>query len=174
MKKNKVWLQCPNCKKERWVRHYQTTLPTHTGLCQPCARKEAVKAMQRARGKEGVNTGTFTERGYVLLKLKQDDFFYPMANAKGWIREHRLVMAKHLGRNLHTWEMVHHKGIRYEGIQNKSENLIDNLQLSSADGHNATTQLRNKVQRLEARIKKLEEEQGLVGCPSCTRLEREQ
>ena len=72
--------------------------------------------------------------GYIRIRLLPNDFFYPTARKNGWILEHRLVMAKYLGRNLHSWEIVHHKGIRYLGIENRQDNLEDNLALSSSLG----------------------------------------
>ena len=73
-------------------------------------------------------------RGYIQIKLQPEDFFFPMADRQNYVLEHRLVVAKSLGRNLHPWEIVHHKGIRYSGIENKSDNLEDNLELSNNQG----------------------------------------
>lgn len=55
--------------------------------------------------------------GYVLIK--QDN--HPHADMWGYVREHRLVMERHLGRYLQSNEFVHHKnGIRAD---NRPENL---------------------------------------------------
>lgn len=54
--------------------------------------------------------------------------YLPMARKDGYIMEHRLVMAKHLGRLLERTEVVHHKD------HNTRNNAIENLQLFSSNG----------------------------------------
>lgn len=54
-----------------------------------------------------------------------------------YIREHRLVMEKHLGRKLETWEEIHH--IDGDGLNNDINNLLlttksEHLKLEHKDG----------------------------------------
>lgn len=55
--------------------------------------------------------------------------FHPKCKKNGTVREHRLVMEKHIGRLLHDDEVVHH----INGIKN--DNRIDNLQLMTVSEH---------------------------------------
>lgn len=67
--------------------------------------------------------------GYIQVLLPQDSFFSPMARKSGYVFEHRLVMAQHLGRCLHPWELVHHK----DGV--KDHNDYRNLKLTIRGSH---------------------------------------
>jgi len=75
---------------------------------------------------------------YIMVKLDPTDFFYPMANSNGQVREHRLVMAKHLKRRLHPSEIVHH----IDG--DPTNNSIGNLRLTINTHHSALHQPRYK------------------------------
>jgi len=94
--------------------------------------------------------------GYVLIWLSSNDFFYPMANHLGYVPEHRLVIARSLGRCLHPWEIVHHK----DGIRDHNE--IGNLQLVQEMQHNQITLLENRIRQLSMRTTQLEAENALL------------
>lgn len=63
--------------------------------------------------------------GYVLL-LAPD---HPSADPNGYVKEHRLVMEKSLGRILSRDELVHHKD------ENKGNNDVSNLEVMSRSEH---------------------------------------
>lgn len=77
------------------------------------------KHAEHNRWKGGRN---ITRRGYVETYVTDDD---PMASMrpKGhrYVREHRLVLARHLGRPLEKHETVHH--INGDPLDNRIENL---------------------------------------------------
>jgi len=61
--------------------------------------------------------------GYIYVKVYSDHPYFEMADKEGYITEHRLVVAQHLGRLLERSEPVHHKN------SNKQDNRIENLEL---------------------------------------------
>jgi len=128
-----------------------------TGLCLKCynenekaerAREKARKVFNRRETK--LDDGRKRKAGYILIKLYPDDFFYSMAKKDGYIREHRLIMARHLGRSLHRWEIVHHKN------HIRDDNRIENLQLISEGKHNAYTRLEERIKYLEGTLSEKE------------------
>ncbi len=105
---------CEVCGKKRWV-HLINGKPRRK-RCQHCA---SIKV-----------GGWKSKQGYIFIQLSQNDFFYPMTSARGRIFEHRLIMAKHLGRCLQLWEKVHHKNAV------RDDNRLGNLTIVLEGSHN--------------------------------------
>ena len=150
-----IWTACLDCGKERWQELYHGE-PRNL-RCRICANKDATKraklsACNRAENNKGWKGGRIIRAGYIEIKLQPDDFFISMTNQQNYVSEHRLVMAKHLGRCLHRWEIVHHKNHK------RDDNRIENLQLVSDDRHKQISILENENRRLKARIAELEKE----------------
>ena len=144
-----IWAACPDCGKERWV-ELEGGKPRNL-RCRACAQKGSLHS--RWKGGKFV-----ADKGYILIKLSPDDFFYPMAKSNGYVLEHRLVVAKALGRNLHSWELVHHKHDKYPAgsKEDKADNRYpENLQLVSDDRHTQITILEKKITRLQKENKEL-------------------
>lgn len=135
---------CLDCGKERWVQFIKGS-PIRS-RCRKCAgiiNGIGVRYDKCRNWKGGRRKNT---RGYIQILLQLDDFFHSMAN-RSYVLEHRLVMAKHLGRCLHSWELVHH----LNGV--KDDNRIENLQIVLVDKHNQMTILENRIYLLEAKVK---------------------
>jgi hypothetical protein len=61
--------------------------------------------------------------GYRVVRLRPDDPLISMGRGDRYVLEHRVVMARHLGRPLEPDEIVHHRnGVR-------ADNRIENLEL---------------------------------------------
>ena len=80
------------------------------------------------RGREHFNYKggryTFTN-GYIMVHSPNS----PMANCDGYVLEHRLVMAEHIGRPLTRDEHIHHLN------GNVQDNRVDNLEIVSRSQH---------------------------------------
>jgi len=117
---------------------------------------EALKGRFLGEARTNWNGGRRAAGGYVLIRLYPNDFFYPMTRIDGYVMEHRLVMAKHLGRCLQPWELVHHKNHR------RNDNQFENLQLISDDRHKQIIILENEINHLKKRVTLLEAENVLL------------
>jgi len=133
---DKVEIVCPACQQKRIIISRSISKP-YEKLCRRCATAKSHKdnprigrAENHYNWKGGINV---TKQGYIVEYVKRDNAFFLMATnshrAGGYILQHRLVMAKHLGRFLYDYEIVHH----IDGI--KTNNNIDNLKLTHRSKH---------------------------------------
>ena len=164
-----IWHVCIDCGKERWVQ-FRKGLPKSL-KCLQCACASPEHGMNISKANSGNKNFNWkggrkrNNRGYILIWLSPDDFFYPMADITGYVLEHRLVVAKALGRNLHSWEIVHHTHAKYPAgsIEDKQDNRYpENLQLVSDIGHNQITILEKKIDKQSQLIEELRREIRLL------------
>lgn len=130
-----IWHSCIDCGKLRWVR----LSVLKRGKCYHCVvcgnAKDKGGKPPRLTGKNHPNyrSGRYITKGkykgYIMVYIPEDSFFRSMCGQRPYLPEHRLVMAKHLGRCLQSWEQVHHKN----GI--KTDNRIENLELTTNGQH---------------------------------------
>uniref|UniRef100_A0A6M3JPK9 Putative homing endonuclease n=1 Tax=viral metagenome TaxID=1070528 RepID=A0A6M3JPK9_9ZZZZ len=147
-----IKVTCPDCGKVRDRIAYQIKAPTFTGRCASCSGKQRGKE-QRGMQHPNWKGGCSRTRGYKQVYIAPNSPFSKMVpKGKGVVREHRLIMAKYLGRCLKTNEIVHHlNGIR-------DDNRIENLALTTRKQHEHDTLQKH----LKLRIRQLEEELNYV------------
>jgi len=114
--------------------------PTDKKYCsKECKRKGLAATHKRGPERKNWQGRWKVKRGYIVLAIsglspedraiaeKMKDSCYNLS-----VLEHRLIMAKHLGRPLKRGEIVHHKN----GI--KDDNRLENLELTSLHKHSNT------------------------------------
>ncbi len=138
----RIWHACITCGRKRWVELKQGR-PENLE-CRACVRRGSRSPVWKGGKKKN-------GQGYRLVLLERGDFFFSMATERGYVLEHRLLMAKHLNRCLLPWEVVHHRN----GI--KDDNRLENLKLLSTNReHN--TQVNKWLKRLTKENQELKAE----------------
>jgi hypothetical protein len=141
---------CPMCNIGRWVQ--KTSIGT---MCLDCRHKHHGAKLSKERNPNWVG-GKIKSGQYIKIMVDKDSPYFCMA-AKGYVPEHRLVMAMHLGRPLEKWEVVHHIN------RVKNDNRIENLELiESVVHHVLLTRMEIRISNLEKRVMELESENILM------------
>jgi hypothetical protein len=124
-----IYYPCSKCGEYHWMARADLKRKSATGMCRKCFNE----FMSITRGDARWNWKNFTRRktgdGYIEIRVPRDDPFFSMANNGQLIREHRYIMAQHIGRPLGRWEIVHHVNCV------KHDNRIENLRLVTLKNH---------------------------------------
>lgn len=141
-----IWSACNACGKERWV--VASGGKPIRNYCHCILGKKDMSGESNPNWKGG---RYINKQGYILIRLSPGDFFYPMQKSNKYVFEHRLVVAKALGRCLHSWEIVHHLHAKYPkgSIEDKQDNRYpENLQLIQEMQHNQVSIMEQKIDKL--------------------------
>ncbi len=97
--------------------------------------------------------------GYIgIWRGSVEPEFQSMATKQGYILEHRLIMARLLGRPLDAWEVVHHKGTKYPlgSLEDKGDNREENLELLPLQAaHMPSILAQQRIKKLESELAEL-------------------
>ena len=138
---DRISATCPICGRERTIASRSVSKP-YLKLCGHCATTKSHKnnprigrAENHYNWKGGINLNA---QGYIVEYVKRTHQFFGMAanshRAGGYILQHRLVMARSMGRCLEPHEIVHH----INGA--KTDNRLENLNLVNRQSHTVTYQ----------------------------------
>jgi DNA-directed RNA polymerase subunit RPC12/RpoP len=149
-----IWHACIECGKERWVMLKKEQ--PQSQRCNTCKPKHLLRTRTLNYGKDHYRWKggrVVMTNGYIELWLDKSSLFFPMAGKDGYVYEHRLVMAQHLGRCLEHGEEVHHRN------KDKHDNRLENLELLSkrdhAFRHQDVNYLMQEIANLEAENQRL-------------------
>ena len=153
------WCACADCGKARWVillKGKPKSLRCH--LCAALNRPPSYygRGATSPNWKGGRKAAS---GGYIYVYVPTDSFFYPMATKEGYVMEHRLVVAKALGRCLFPWEVVHHKE-NYAKDDNRYPKTLELI--TDKRFHLLDTKTRAFISKLQQRIKTLEAKLNLL------------
>lgn len=104
----------------------KTSLAPHTDRKRGWVKSQPVRYIHTHRARKSSGVKVKTTDGYWQVLVHEGDDFFCMSKMHGcasYVLEHRLVMARHIGRALKTPEVVHHEN------EVKTDNDIANLRL---------------------------------------------
>jgi hypothetical protein len=124
-------LRLCRCGSRQWVQ-INKFLAGKCLVCKSCANQKKSETQKGTGGPSWKGGRVRLSGGYIGAYVHEDDPMIGMAKHGArngrcrYVLEHRLVMARHLGRPLTSLEVIHHKN----GV--KDDNRIENLELKSS------------------------------------------
>ncbi len=148
-KRKYVWFVCSKCENGHWIDLYYYNKKFKNKLCISCSRSQRLQGKYNPSWNGGRH---ITTEGYVQVYLEKGHTYYSMTvKGRNYVLEHRLIIAKNIGRCLKPWEVVHHKN------GDRQDNRLSNLELlSSKKDHIPSMVIQSYIRKLENRIKVLE------------------
>lgn len=164
-KETRVLVTC-TCGNQMPIAPVKINKSTYRGMCHKCILANRLHARSGSKASNWSGGRQITAQGYVwlhesLLSENERELFRPMflrmRHIAKYVAEHRLVIARQLGRPLLSDEIVHHKN----GI--KTDNRIENLEVVTPTQHRQIDlKYYTLWQRAAERIKELETELALL------------
>lgn len=151
--------QCEDCKVYFIYEKHKYKARKYKNKCGKCAQRATgrkvgqmthMKYKKMREDNPGWKGGHTTKGGYMCVRIYPGHPYYSMVSVGGYVKEHRLVMAEHLGRPLSSGEHVHHLN------GDKGDNRIENLSLEGGKQHMIITTLTTENKYLKEKIKQLE------------------
>ena len=140
-----VPIKCAHCKKIRLCSYDNVSkrirMKTFSGACASCAPASG-SASGHWKGGRSRN-----KNGYIGIWIPANHRFAGMRHGRGYVPEHRLLMAQKLGRGLESWEHVHHRNGK------KDDNRIENLELLPHHEHGQVESMVRRIQLLESALR---------------------
>jgi len=141
-----IWAACPICGTARWTMYSLYRKTNGKALCRSCSGQQQTKRLVQWRkagshrpdckcttcspkdqwGKDNPswNGGCRKHQdGYVYVLVDESDPMRCMGGRDRYVLEHRLAVARELGRPLYKWELIHHIN------GDRADNRLDNLEL---------------------------------------------
>jgi hypothetical protein len=132
-----ITIKCFQCGRERTIQKCHLAKVIRNKIrCRPCVNADTNRKKRRKTYHRYISPG-----GYYKIFLGKGEF---MTDSRGEVYEHRLIMAKELGRKLESWEHVHHKN------GDKGDNRLKNLELLPNYEHQSANFMVRRIKHLES------------------------